>query len=148
MFALLGDIRIGVSPLTGPTADEEARQADYSEHAVARGKPVLQDHGDALDTRTLDFFFDESFCDVGEELGRLEQAIATRVPMALVLGDGSRPTDYVVRRLRLARRNTTPGGSLTRLEATVALVEAPASIAAVSGPGLLDAPLLNPLTQR
>lgn len=148
MFALLGDIRIGVSPHTAPTGDEEGRQADYSEHAVARGKPVLQDHGDALHTRTLDFFFDETFCDVGEELVRLEGAIATRSPMALVMGDGGRPTDYVVRRLRLTRRKTTPGGTLTRLEASVELVEAPASIAAVAGPGLLDAPILNPLTQR
>lgn len=151
MFALLGDIPLGVAALTGPTGSEVGRAVDYAEHPVVRGTPVLQDMGDALGTRRLDFFFDEGFCDVGAELDRLEAAIASRSPMTLALGDGGgRPLSYVVRSLAVTHRKTTPGGTVTRLEATIELVEAPipVGLAFGSAPAVLARALVNPLTRK
>lgn len=151
MYALLGDIQIGLSPLTGPTGSEVGRSVDYAEHAVVRGTPVLQDMGDALGTRRLDFFFDEGFCDPLAELARLEAAIAARTPMALAIGDGgAQPLSYVARALSVTHRKTTAGGTVTRLEASIELTEAPipAGLAFGTAPALITRALVNPLTER
>lgn len=151
MFALLGDITLGLSPLTGPTGSEAGRAVDYAEHAVVRGTPVLQDMGDALGTRRLSFVFDESFCEPAAELAKLHAAIAARSPMALVFGDGGRPASYVAKTLDETHRKTTAGGTITRLEATLTLTEAPIPIALAfdpTAPAVLARALVNPLTQR
>ena len=152
IFAFLGSIRIGVSALTGPTGSDETRSNDFVEHAVTRGKPVLQDMGEALDTRQLTFFFDETFCSPGAEYSKLLAAIASRSPMPLVFGNGVYlGKSFVVKDLKVGHRKTTQSGSLVRLEATVLLVEAPVpgllSFAA-GGAVVLGQALINPMTRR
>ena len=151
MFALLGDIPLGLSPLTAPTGSGVGRAVDYAEHPVVRGTPVLQDMGDALGARRLDFFFDEAWCEPADELAKLEAAIAARTPMSLVAGNGGgRPLAYVARALDVTHLKTTAAGQPTRIEATLTLTEAPipAGLAFGTAPALITRALVNPLTER
>lgn len=125
-FALLGTIRIGDPVWTGPTAAKKTRKASLPEHEVARGKPVVQDTGDALDVKTLDFFFDETFCDPEAELAQLEIAFEGRSPLSYVGGDGAYDgSRFVVEELEVETLKTTPAGRAVRIKASVKLKEVP-----------------------
>ncbi len=65
MIILFGSIPLGSNTLVGPTGQDIARQNTWAEHAVTRGKPVLQEIGSELDTQNFDFFFSEEFCSPG-----------------------------------------------------------------------------------
>lgn len=126
IFALLGDITIGNAVWTGPTAAKEGRKATFVEHKVARGKPVVQDMGEELDTKTLEFFFDETFCDAEAEFGRIQAAFDQRRPMAYVGGDGSfNGVRWVIEDLDVTTLKTTPMGRVVRMKVTAKLKEVP-----------------------
>jgi len=126
IFALLGDIRIGDAVWTGPTGAKEARKATLVEHKVARGKPVVQDMGDELDGKKLEFFFDETFCEPMAELGRLQAAFQSRRPLALVAGDGSfAGVSWLVEAIDVTTLKTTPTGRPVRLKVSLDMKEAP-----------------------
>lgn len=149
MFALLGNIRIGVSAHTGPTASNEALKNDYAEHAVLEGKPVLQKMGEALDLRNLSFFFDETFCDPSAENAKLISAHKTQSPMALVMGLASYAgKSFVVESTSIEHQKTTPSGQITRLEGKLRLKEASGGSALSSGPARGLRALVNPFIQR
>ncbi len=127
IFALLGDIRIGDAVWTGPTAAKEARKATLVEHKVARGKPPVQDMGDELDTKSLEFFFDETFCDPETELSRLQQAFSARMPLTYVSGDGAfNGVRWLMEELDVTTEKTTPYGRPVRLKVTAKMKEIPA----------------------
>ena len=128
IFALLGDIRIGDAVWTGPTGAKETRKATLVEHKVARGKPPVQDMGDDLDTKTLEFFFDETFCDPETELATLQGAFASRVPLSYVAGDGSfQGVRYLAEELDVATLKTTQYGRPVRMKISCKLKEIPAA---------------------
>lgn len=127
IFALFGEIVLGDAVWTGPTGAKETRKAALVEHKVARGKPPIQDMGDDNDVKTLDFFFDETFCDAEVELSKLQAAFEARSPLPLVAGDGSFDgvrwliEDYSVDTLK-----TTPFGRPVRMKVSAKLRECPA----------------------
>ncbi|PYE87382.1 phage tail protein [Phyllobacterium leguminum] len=126
MIYLLGSIPLGIAPLTGPTAHSYERAATFAQHAPTRGKPVLQEIGEELDTQSFDFFFSEEFCDPGEELAKLEAAFALKSPLPLVLGNGVfNGKRYVVESLSVTVAKTDRGGSPVRIEASISLLEDP-----------------------
>lgn len=126
VFSLLGKIRIGDATWTGPTASSEGRKASLPEHAVARGKPVVQDTGDELDTKTLEFLFDETFCDPKAEFAKLEDAFAGRTPLPLVGGDGAFDgTRWLIEAVNPQTLKTAPNGRVVRIKVSVSLKEAP-----------------------
>jgi phage protein U len=125
IFALLGDIKIGDAAWTGPTAATEKREAVLVEHEVARGKQPIQDMGDNNDTKSLQFFFDETFCDPQTELAKLEAAFAARSALAYVAGDGAfNGVRYVVKSLSVETLRSTPYGRPVRMAIGVELLEA------------------------
>lgn len=127
IYALLGDIVIGDAVWTGPTAARETRKAALAELKVARGKPPLQDMGDENDAKTMEFFFDETFCDPGVEQARLEAAFADRAPLPLVTGDGAfEGVRWLIEEFDVATLKTTPAGRPVRLKISVKLKECPA----------------------
>ena len=135
-FSLLGRIRIGDATWTGPTATAESRSASLPEHEVARGKPVVQDTGDNLDTKTLEFFFDETFCDPVAERAKLEGAFRGRVPLAYVGGDGAYSgVRWLIEDFEVQTLKTTPAGRVVRVKVSAKLKEAPV----ISLSGLLSA---------
>lgn len=136
IFALLGDIRIGDATWTGPTAAAEKRSAALVELQVARGKPVIQDMGDNNDTKTLTFFFDETFCDPDSELAKLNAAFASRRALAYVAGDGAfSGVRYIIKSISPETLRTTPYGRPVRIAVAVELLQA----GSVSLSGLLSA---------
>lgn len=127
VFSLLGTIRIGDSTWTGPTALKEERKATLAEHKVARGKPQLQDMGDELDTKTLEFFFDETFCDPTTEVLKLQAAHALRSPLPLVGGDGSFFGErWIIESFEVETLKATPRGRPVRMKVSASLKEVPA----------------------
>jgi hypothetical protein len=133
-FAYLGDIILGEATMgvaaswTGPTALGNARKAALAEHKVSRGKPILQDHGDELDTRSLDFFFDETFCSPAAELAKLDAAYAARQALPYVGGDGAFDgRRWLIEGLDAKVLRTTPDGRVVRMQVGLSLKEASGS---------------------
>jgi phage protein U len=125
IYALLGDIRIGDNSWTGPVTASETRTAALVELDVARGKPPIQDMGDDNDTKSLSFFFDETFCDPQTELAKLEAAFASRRALAYVAGDGAfNGVRYLVKSLSPETLRSTPYGRPVRIAVSVELIEA------------------------
>lgn len=126
MFALFGDITFGVSPHTGPTGQSDRFRNSRARHDVLRGKPVLQDIGQELDERRLEFFFDETFCVPVDEWARLVAAYEAREPQPFITGgtfDGRR---YVIEELsRDVLKTTRSGGNVVRLSSSMTLIESP-----------------------
>ena len=130
MTVYFGGIALGTH-YTGPTADAETYENEFAEHATAAGKPPLQEIGEKRDTRTFSFFFDESFCNVEEEWGRLLAVYRSKSPRALIVpGAAWRGQRYVVNKLTKTTQATTANGQLVRIEATIELSEDPRSGAA------------------
>ena len=126
IFAMLGDIRIGDAVWTGPTEASETRKATLPEHKVARGKPVVQDMGDERDTKKLEFFFDETFCDAQAELDRLMGAFDDRAALPLVAGDGSFDgVRWLIEAVDVKTLKTTPMGRPVRLKVQLDMKESP-----------------------
>lgn len=126
--AMLGDIVIGDSVWTGPTALKDGAKASLVEHKVARGKPPVQDMGDELDTRSLAFFFDETICDPESELAKLRGAFEARQPLTYVAGDGSfNGLRYLVEDIDVETLKTTPYGRPVRFRVSCKLKEVPAA---------------------
>lgn len=126
IYALLGDIIIGDAVWTGPTSAKETQKATLVELNVAYGKKPIQDMGDENDAKSLEFFFDETFCDCQTELAKLQTAFATRLPLALVAGDGAfNGVRWLVESLDVTTLKTTPYGRPVRMKVSVSLIEAP-----------------------
>lgn len=126
MITWFGSIPLGTDHLTGPTADGEQLSNTFAEHKVSRGKPVLQTIGSELEKRSFSFHFDEGFCDVPAEYTRLRTAFETRSPAPLIIpGMGYRGIQYVVDGLKVTVKAKNRAGRLTRIEATIDLLEAP-----------------------
>lgn len=125
-YALLGDIRIGDAVWTGPTSAGEGKKAARPEHKVSRGKPVRQDIGDELDSKRLEFFFDETFCDPQAELDRLMAAYDARRGLDYVAGDGSfNGVRWVIDAMDVKTLKTTPRGRPVRMKVTLDMMEDP-----------------------
>lgn len=125
MFVLFGTITLGVSHLTGPTKQSDRYRNSYARHDVLRGKPVLQDIGQELDERTLEFFFDETFCNPESEWSRLMLAYQTREAAAFVAAGAADGRRYVVADLSRDVLKTTRGGRVVRLSSAMTLLESP-----------------------
>lgn len=125
MYAFLGAIMFGVSPLTGPTAEGLRMRNTYARHDVIRGKPVLQVIGQELDERNISFFFDETFCVPELEWARLVSAYQTRTPAPLVYGASYGGRRFVVETLEQEVQKTSRSGRIVRLASTMSLIEAP-----------------------
>lgn len=148
-YAWLGDIQLGV--LTGPTGSEEQLDNTINEHKVVRGKPVPQDGGEELDRRSFRFFFDETFCDPQAQYMMLLAARSSRSVMPLVFGNGTYlGKSYAVQSVNIGHKKTSKSGRVTRIEASIDLIEVPAGALSIGGVGLaaLARALINPLTRR
>ncbi|MEN5083732.1 phage tail protein [Bosea sp. TWI1241] len=126
MFAWLGSIKIGSNGFTAPVSSKETGKATFARHNVAEGKPVLQDVGEDLSSKTLSFFFDEAFCNPEAEMAKLAAAMRARRPLAYVAGGGSfSGARFVIESIDQDIKRTTLAGRTVRLESTLTLVEAP-----------------------
>jgi hypothetical protein len=152
-----GSIPLGSSSLTGPKGHTIGRKATFAKYAVTRGKPVLHEVGEELDTQSFDFFFSEEFCNPQSELNKLELAYSLKTPLPLVFtAGGFFGQRYVVDALSVKILKTNRSGGVVRVEATISLTEAPLesllgllkSIAKSSAPALSKVAGTNPNVRR
>ncbi|KQI69381.1 hypothetical protein AN189_02850 [Loktanella sp. 3ANDIMAR09] len=153
----LGSIPLGITGLSGPVGHSISRKNTFAQYDVSRGKPVLHDIGAELNTENFDFFFAEEFCDPRVELARLEAAFALKTPLPLLFTTGGfRGLRYVVEALQVNVRKTDRAGRIVRVEASMALLEAPvpnlfdllARIARGNAPAKAGAARINPDLKR
>ena len=153
----LGTIPLGLTALTGPTGQSVTQMNTFAQYDVTRGKPVLHEIGEELDTQTLDFFFSEEFCVPLAELTRLKEALTSKKPLPLmVAGGGFSGKRYVVEGLDTVIQKTNRLGVVVRVEATLTLLEAPvastrslfSSIALALAPALIAVARNNPNLRR
>ena len=144
MYVIFGSFRLGVDHLTGATAEDEVRSATNVEHAVARGKPVVQRVGKERDRLTFGFFFDEGFCSPAAEYARLEAAFESGTPGPLVVpGRAYRGRSFLVEGLSGKVEATSRSGRVVRVSATIELKEDPRS--GGGGGGLLASVFAGPV---
>lgn len=152
-----GSIPLGSDALTAPEAQTIARKAVYAQYQVTRGKPVLHEIGEQLDTQNFDFFFSEEFCSPGAELAKLEAAYAMKTPLPLLFPGGAYMLKrYVVEGLDIRVKHYDRAGGVVRLEASLALIEAPvpnllgliAQVAGAAAPAVAGLAGANPLLRR
>ena len=152
LLGMLGNIPLGGNVFTGPIGQEVKRKNDIVQHEVVSGKPVVQYMGQALDTKTLEFYFCETFCNPTAEWGKLYMAYQSRSPMALVLTGGPfTGLKYTVESLSDKTEATTRGGRISRISATMELLEAPlmSGLAfSLPSPATIARAVLNPLTRK
>lgn len=123
-------IRLGTDHLTGPTADAEDLENTYAEHAVARGKPVVQIIGEERIKRGFSFYFDVGWCDPEAEWARLYGLYLSKTAGALIIpGAAWRGERYLVDTLSNKKEATTESGRMVRITATIALSEDPRTAA-------------------
>ena len=153
----LGSIPLGSTVLTGPIGQVIDRQNTFAEYAVTRGKPVLHEIGEELDTQVFDFFFSEEFCDPETEKAKLETAFAIKTPLPLISASGVRLRKrYVVGSLSIGVSQTDRSGRLVRFDATIGLKESPVtsllglitSIARGRAPAIAGRAGTNPTLKR
>lgn len=126
IFAFLGDIPLGEQALTGPTAFSEELSAELVQHDVAYGKKPVEDRGDNNTTRKIEFFFDETFCDVYAEYIKIKAAFDNRTPLPFVAGDGGYAGGrFLIQSLSVTPLKTRPGGTPTRYKISAELLEVP-----------------------
>ncbi len=150
MLGLFGTSVIGTDHLTGPKSDSEEKAARFARHELVRGKPALQDLGNEAGTKQLKFFFDETFCHPEKELRKIDLAFKARLPMKLFFDlIGFEVGMFLIERLRIERKQTSPSGRLVRVELEVELVESAASLGGLLGAaaGMARA-IRNPLLRR
>lgn len=150
MLGLFGGSVIGVDHLTGPVSDEEEKAARFVRHEPVRGKPILQDLGDDAGTRTLSFFFDETFCSPETELAKIDAAFQSRSPMKLFFDlRGFQVSAWIIERYRMDRQKTAPSGRLVRVEIEADLIESSTDLSGLLGAaaGLVRA-AINPGLRR
>lgn len=150
MLGLFGTSVIGTDHLTGPTSDSEDKAARFARHSLVRGKPALQDLDNDAGAKQLRFFFDETFCDPEFELRNIDLAFQGREPMKLFLDLlGFEIGVFLIERLRIKRKKTSPSGRLVRVEVEVELVESDISFGGLLGAaaGIARA-IANPILRR
>ena len=152
-----GSIPMGLSALTGPIHQSMSRQNTFAQYDVTRGKPVLHEVGEELDTQTFEFFFSEEFCNPRAELNKLELAFAMKTPLPLMFtAGGFTGHRYVVDALDIRIQKTDRSGRIVRVEATITLLETPvtsllglfSSIARAVAPALARSARANPNVRR
>lgn len=121
MFAILGEIEFEL--LGGLTGMDYRSTADWAEHQLIQGKPLLEWIGEGLDEYSLAITLHTSLGDPEKRLRDLREAKAAHQPLAFVLGSGDYLGAFVLTELSNNVRRTTAAGRLHSATMTVTLRE-------------------------
>lgn len=120
-FIMLGDV--GFARMTSPTANELEKKADFAEHQVAEGKPLLQYMGPGLDSFSLSFMFHVEFCTPQECWDDLVGLLNKHEAFPLSMGNGQLLGRFVITSLTRTTTITTDDGRLLGIEVRASLKE-------------------------
>lgn len=139
-FILLGDV--GYARMTSPTSFEVGKKAEFAEHRVAEGKPLLQWMGPALDeiALTFAFFADDSTAatvvktilpEIGAEIygdpqrawDKLVGMLESREAFPVSMGSGVYLGQFVMTTLSRISTIASENGTLKGIECRVTLRE-------------------------
>lgn len=120
-FIMLGDV--GFAKLTSPTSHELEKKADFAEHQVAEGKPLLQFMGPGLDSVSLSFLFHVEFCNPKECWDDLVDLLNRHEAFPLSMGNGELLGQFVLTGLTRTATITTDDGGLLGVEVRASLKE-------------------------
>jgi len=109
MLAILGEIEFEVAG--GLSGMEATQGADYAEHALIAGKPLLESTGDVLDEYRLTIELHPSLGDVAARARALRDAMTAHRPLAFVLGSGDFLGAFVITELLQTQRRTWANGA-------------------------------------
>lgn len=121
MFAILGEIEFEVAG--GLTGMDYRSTADWAEHSLIQGKPLLEWIGEGLDEYTLAITLHAALGDPEKRLRELRTAKAAHEPLAFVLGSGDYIGGFVITELSNNVRRTTANGRLHSATMAVTLRE-------------------------
>lgn len=110
MFAVLGDIEFEVRG--GITGLDLRSTADWAEHALIQGKPLLEWIGEGLDEYSLSIRLHAAIGDPEARLRKLREAKTKHEPMAFVLGSGDYLGVFVITDLSNSVQRTMADGRL------------------------------------
>jgi len=109
MLAILGEIEFEVAG--GLSGMEAMLGADYAEHALIAGRPLLESTGDALDEYQLTIELHPTLGDVAARARALRDAMTSHTPLAFVLGNGEFLGAFVITELLQTNRRTWANGA-------------------------------------
>lgn len=142
MFAILGEIEFEL--LGGLTGMDYRSTADWAEHSLIQGKPLLEWIGEGLDEYSLAITLHASLGDPDKRLRELREAKAAHQPLAFVLGGGDYLGAFVLTELSNNVRRTTAMGRLHSATLAVTLREYTGKFTRkVSRPALIDGSFAN-----
>lgn len=119
--ALLGTIAFSL--VTYFEGMEAKFAADYAEHALIEGKPLLQWTGDKLDEISWDIVFHAGYCDPETEMLKLRQAVRDHKALPLVFANGDYRGYFVPTEASVTSRMLTAGGTALWIESKITLRE-------------------------
>ncbi|NTU68924.1 MAG: phage tail protein [Chlorobiaceae bacterium] len=121
LYMLLGGI--GYARLTSPSVHEIEKKADYAEHQVTEGKPLLQHMGPALDELSFSFLFHEDFIDPQYAWEQLVDMLDSRSAFPVSMGNGELLGMFVLVTLSKASTVMSENGTMKACECQVSLKE-------------------------
>ncbi|MQT39732.1 hypothetical protein GHO45_02110 [Pseudomonas sp. FSL R10-0765] len=121
MYAVLGKIEFEVA--SGITGMEQRSTADWAEHSLIQGKPLLEWVGDGLDELTFSMQLHPWLGDPEVRLRTLREAKSKHEPLAFVLGSGEYVGVYVIADISNTPRRTSADGRLYSSSVQVSLRE-------------------------
>lgn len=121
MYAVLGKIEFEVA--SGITGMEQRSTADWAEHSLIQGKPLLEWVGDGLDELTFSMQLHPWLGDPEVRLRTLREAKSKHEPLAFVLGGGEYVGVYVIADIGNTPRRTSADGRLYSSSVQVSLRE-------------------------
>lgn len=120
-YIILGDV--GYALLTSPTSYDLEKRADYAEHEVTEGKPLLQYMGPGLDQIALSFTFHADFVDPQSSWDELVGVLDARTAFPVSMGNGLFMGTFVLTELARIATVTDQDGSLVAIDCQVKLKE-------------------------
>lgn len=137
MYAVLGKIEFEVA--SGITGMEQRSTADWAEHSLIQGKPLLEWIGDGLDELSFSMQLHPWLGDPEARLRTLREAKSKHEPMAFVLGSGEYVGAFVITDISNTPRRTSADGRLYSSNVQVTLREyAGPFTPKIVKPGLID----------
>lgn len=121
MYMILGVV--GYARLTSPTAFGVEKKADYAEHQVTDGKPLLQYMGPGLDNVELAFSFHADFTDPQASWNSLVELLNAATAFPISMGNGQFVGWFVLTRLSRETTITADNGALIGIDCRVQLKE-------------------------